>query len=119
MSKRRAVILAVTVEGLSQAEAARFFGVSETFVSRLVARYRIEGDAAFEQRSRRPRSSPAATPPEVVERIVALRHELTGEGLDAGARTIAWHLADRWAITVSVSTIRRRLVDAGWSPPSR
>ena len=113
MSKRRAVILSVTVEGLTQAEAARFFGVSETFVSRLLARYRAEGDAAFEPRSRRPATSPGATSVEVVKRIVNLRAELTGQGLDAGPRTIAWHLQDRWGHTVSISTIRRRLVDAG------
>lgn len=113
MSKRRAVILAVTVEGMSQAEAARFFSVSETFVSRLLARYRAEGETAFEPRSRRPRSSPTATSAEVVERIVELRAELAGQGLDAGPHTIAWHLTDRWGHSVSVSTIRRRLVDAG------
>ncbi|HKY68350.1 MAG TPA: helix-turn-helix domain-containing protein, partial [Acidimicrobiales bacterium] len=59
MSKRRAVILAVVVEGLSQAEAARRYELSEATVSRLVARYRTDGDAAFEPRSRRPRSSPS------------------------------------------------------------
>lgn len=112
MSKRRAVILSVVVEGLSQAEAARFFEVSETFVSRLLARYRAEGDSAFEPRSRRPVSSPTATSAQVVERIVGLRRELTAQGLDAGPHTIAWHLKNRWGHTVSVSTIRRRLVDA-------
>ena len=113
MSKRRAVILSVTLEGLSQAEAARFFGVSETFVSRLLARYREVGDEAFEQRSRRPRTSPTATTTELVERIVNLRIELTSQGLDAGPHTIAWHLQNRWGTKVSVSTIRRRLVEAG------
>jgi transposase len=48
MSKRRAVVLAVTVEGLSQAEAARRYEVSKAFVSRLLARYRAEGDAAVD-----------------------------------------------------------------------
>ena len=72
MSKRRAVILSVTVEGLSQAETARLYGVSEAFVSRLMARYRVEGDAAVEPRSRRPRTSPTATDPAVVESIVNL-----------------------------------------------
>ena len=113
MSKRRAVILSVTMEGLTQAEAARFFGVSQTFVSRLMARYRAEGDTAFEPRSRRPKTTPTATTDEVVERIVNLRVELTAQGLDAGPHTIAWHLQDRWGHRVSVSTIRRRLVAAG------
>jgi transposase InsO family protein len=117
MSKRRAVILAVAVEGLSQAEAARRYEVSEATVSRLMARYRAEGDAAFEPRSRRPRTSPTATSDEVTERIVGLRQRLAREGLDAGPITIAWHLQAHQGVTVSVSTIRRRLVAAGLIVP--
>jgi transposase len=113
VSKRRAVILSVTVEGLSQAETARLYGVSEAFVSRLMARYRVEGDAAVEPRSRRPRSSPTATDPAVVELIVNLRRDLSNRGLDAGPVTIAWHLEAHHQVTVSVSTIRRRLLAAG------
>lgn len=117
MSKRRAVILAVTVEQLSQAEAARLFNLSESTVSRWLARYRDEGDAAFEARSRRPRTSPTATDPGVVERIVNLRLELDRQGLDAGPHTIAWHLATHHQVIVSVSTIRRRLLAAGLITP--
>jgi transposase len=43
MSKARLVITAVIVEGRSQGEAARAYGVSQGWVSRLVARYRAEG----------------------------------------------------------------------------
>ena len=57
MSKRRLVITAITAQGLSQAEAARTYGVSEATVSRYMARYRAEGEDAYETRSRRPRSS--------------------------------------------------------------
>ncbi len=82
MAKREAVILSVTLEGLSQAETARRFGVSESFVSRLLARYRTEGDTAFEPRSRRPLTSPTAAGATMVELIVNLRVQLTGKGLD-------------------------------------
>jgi len=112
MSKRQAVVLAVTVEGLTQAQAARRYEVSESFVSRLLARWRLEGETAFEARSRRPQRSPTAIDPDVVERIVNLRAELAGKGLDAGPATIAWHL-DAVGITVSAATIRRRLLAAG------
>jgi transposase InsO family protein len=60
MSKARLVITAVVAEGLSQGEAARRYGVSQGWISRLVARYRAEGETAFEPRSRRPKTSPAA-----------------------------------------------------------
>jgi transposase InsO family protein len=116
MSKRRAVVLAVTVEGLAQAEAARRYEVSKSFVSRLLARYRAEGEAAFEPRSRRPLRSPSAFDPGVVEGILNLRVELAARGLDAGPATIAWHL-ERQGIAVSAATIRRRLLAAGLIAP--
>ena len=92
MSKVRLVITAVVTEGRSQGEVARAYGVSQGWVSRLVARYRAEGEAAFEPRSRRPRTSPAAVSLGTVELIIRLRKELAGQGLDAGPHTIAWHL---------------------------
>ena len=45
MSKARLVITAVVAEGRSQGEVARAYGVSQGWVSRLVARYRAEGEA--------------------------------------------------------------------------
>ena len=117
MSLRRSVVIAVTVEGLTQAQAARRYEVSESFVSRLLARWRVEGEVAFEPRSRRPRSSPTAIAEEVVELIVNLRLGLAGEGLDAGPETIRWHLQTHHGIEVSASTIRRRLVAVGLIQP--
>ncbi|HWS44314.1 MAG TPA: IS481 family transposase [Acidimicrobiia bacterium] len=113
MSKARLIITAVVVERRVQAEVARAYGVSEGWVSRLVARYRAEGDTAFEPRSRRPKRSPTATAPAVRELIVELRHELVAAGLDAGADTIAWHLERRQAIRVHRATVHRILVRAG------
>src|SRR3954453_23056767 len=94
MSKARLVITAVVVEGRSQAEVARTYGVSQPWISRLVARYRADGDAAFDARSRRPRSPPKPTPQPVVERILALRAALAGKGLDPGPHSLVWHLAN-------------------------
>ena len=107
MSKARLIITAVTVQGLSQAEAARTYRVSKGWVSKLLARWRREGDAAFQPRSRRPRSSPNALPGETVALILALRHRLATKGLDAGAHTNAWHLQHHHHVTVSASTIWR------------
>ena len=118
MSKRRAIILSVTVEGLTQAATARLFGVSESNVSRLLARYRVEGDAAFEPKSRRPHTSPTKVSDVLNEQIVNLRETLNSEGLDAGPHTIQWHLKEHHDITVSASTIRRRLLAAGLITPA-
>ena len=92
MSKARLVITAVITEGRTQGEVARAYGVSQGWVSRLVARYRAEGEAAFEPRSRRPRTSPRAIDDATVSLIIGLRKDLAGQGLDAGPGTIAWHL---------------------------
>ena len=113
MSRARSVITAVVVEGRRQAEVARAYGVSPGWVSRLVARYREEGESAFEPRSRRPKSSPTAIGPEVVARIVGLRSELSTAGLDAGPDTIGWHLRHHHGIVVSSATISRYLTKAG------
>lgn len=118
MSKRRSIILAVELEGLSQADVARLYGVSRSWVSKLVARHRVEGDTAFEPASRRPKSSPNATPTDTIELIVELRRTLTKHGLDAGPETIRWHLQQHHGETVSVSTIRRHLVAAGLVTPA-
>ena len=118
MSKRRAAILSVVVEGRTQAETARQHKVSESTVSRWVARYRAEGDAAFEARSRRPRTAPAAIPDETVELVVNLRSELSAQGLNAGPHTISWHLQQHHQITVSPSTVRRRLAERGLVEPN-
>lgn len=96
MSKRRLVITAV-LAGSSQSEVARTYNVSQGWVSRLMARYREEGEAAFEPRSRRPKTVPRATPPAVVELVLRLRRELAAAGLDAGPETIAWG-GVRWSV---------------------
>jgi transposase InsO family protein len=117
MSKARLVIIAVAVEGLSQGEAARRYGVSQGWISRLLARYRAEGEAAFEPRSRRPKTSPSAISPATAGLIVRLRKELAGQGLDAGPHTIAWHLHHHHSITVSAATVSRYLTRAGLVTP--
>jgi transposase len=58
MSKARLIITAVVVEGRSQREVARAYGINQSWVSGLVARYRAEGEAAFPPRSRRPTPAP-------------------------------------------------------------
>lgn len=116
MSRARLVITAVVFERRGVREVGRAYGVSPGWVSRLVARYREEGEAAFEARSRRPDRSPRATPPEVVERIIEVRSHLVEAGDDAGAETIRWHLATE-GVAISAATIGRYLHRAGLITP--
>jgi transposase InsO family protein len=117
MSKARLIITAVVVEGRSQREVARAYGINQRWVSRLVARYRAEGEAAFQPRSRRPKTSPTAIPRATVALITELRGKLTAAGLDAGPDTIAWHLAHHHGTRVSVATISRYLTRLGLVTP--
>jgi transposase InsO family protein len=107
VSKARLIITAVIIEGRSQASVARDYGVSKGWVSKLIARHRAEGDSAFEPRSRRPHTRPTATAATTVDLVIELRQQLTAQGLDAGADTIAWHLKQHHHTTVSRATIYR------------
>ncbi|HVE27012.1 MAG TPA: IS481 family transposase [Sporichthya sp.] len=108
-SKARLVLTALLVEARPVAEIAAAYGVHRSWIYKLKVRYDAEGEAAYQPRSRRPKTSPTAIPAATVEAIVRLRKELTGDGLDAGPDTIAWHLAHHHGLTVSVSTIARTL----------
>ena len=116
MSKRRLVITAV-LAGQSQSDVARAYGVSQGWISRLMTRYRAEGEAAFEARSRAPNTSPRATAPETVQLVLTLRKQLSEEGHDAGPETIAWHLTHHHSVTVSRATVHRILTRHGQVTP--
>jgi transposase InsO family protein len=117
VSRARLVITAITKQGLTQAEAARTYGLSEATISRYMSRYRAEGEAAFEPRSRAPKNSPGATAPKTVELVLRLRKQLVEDGHDAGAETIAWHLAKHHGLTLSRATIHRILTRHGAVTP--
>jgi len=117
VSKARLVITAVVIEGRKPAEVAAAYGVARSWVYELVDRYRREGNAALEPRSRRPRTSPNALDPSTVELIVSLRRDLARQGLDAGPHTIVWHLEHHHHRTVSAATVHRYLVKAGLVTP--
>lgn len=119
------VIAAVTAfvagEPVNVAKLCRDTGVSRKTFYKWAARYRGEGLAALEERSRRPLSSPARTPEWAEDAIVALRGELAAAGLDHGALTLRWHLVDRSTleglVVPSVATIHRVLVRRGLVEP--
>ena len=117
MSKHRVAVLKVVSRQLSVTAAAAEYGISRQHLQRLLSRYRDGGLDALEPRSRRPHASPGRLPDIVRARIVALRTELTGSGLDAGPVTIAWHLGREGLPAPSTSTVRRVLHAAGLIVP--
>ena len=117
MSMVRLVITSVVVEGRSKSEVARTYGLSRRWVQKLVARYELEGEAAFEPHSRRPHTSPQTTSRDIEDEIVEWRKRLADSGLDAGAATIAFHLSAHHDQVPSVSSIWRVLRRRGFVTP--
>jgi transposase InsO family protein len=117
MSKARLVIAAVTIEKRQVSEVAKSYGVARSWICTLLDRYQAEGEAAFEPRSRRPKTSPSAISDDAADLIVRLRKDLAGQGLDAGPQTIAWHLEHRRQVKVSPATVSRCLARAGLVTP--
>lgn len=113
MSKARVVVSKIISKQMSVTEAAATYGVSRQHIHRWLARYRDHGFDGLKPRSRRPHSNPQRTDSAVAERIVVLRRELAGQGLDHGPQTIGWHLEQEQLPVPSTSTIRRILVAAG------
>jgi len=97
VSKARLVITAVVVEGRPVREVSAAYGVARSWVYELLARYRSEGKAAFEPRSRRPHSQPMAIPAATVALILRLRHQLT--------RGRAWMPTRRPSLGIWLSSI--------------
>ncbi|MEE8336574.1 MAG: leucine zipper domain-containing protein, partial [Dehalococcoidia bacterium] len=59
--------------GWPQAEVARQFRVSRPTVQRWIRRYRRHGEAGMEDRSSAPHHHPRRSPPELEQRICAVR----------------------------------------------
>jgi transposase InsO family protein len=117
MELARYVVEAVELEGRSYREVARAYGVSKSWVAKVVGRYRAGGPEALRARSKAPKHIPHRTSPELEDEVVKLRKELSEEGFDAGAHTIHYHLSKRDGVVPSVSTIWRILRRRGFVIP--
>ncbi len=95
-------------------ELARTHEVSASWLFKLLRRYRLEGPQGLEARSRRPLRSPTRIADRFEDEIVALHKRLSGDGLDAGAQTVHYHVAQRHRHPPSVSTVFRVLKARGF-----
>ena len=117
MDKARYLVEAHLLEGRSVSELAAAHGVHRSWIYKLLARYKAGGYGALERSSRAPQSSPGRTPAETVAAILSLREQLSAQGHDCGAQTIAHHLARQSEVVPSVSTIWRVLKREGLISP--
>ncbi len=117
MDKARFLVETHLRTGRPIAELAAAHGIHRSWLYKLLARYRREGEGGLEPRSRRPHNSPTRISDRHEDAIVALRKELADAGFDAGAATIYCHLARRQGDVPSVSTIWRVLRARGFVTP--
>jgi transposase len=81
------VVAAVEIEHRPISEVAQDYRVARSWIYTLPARYRAEGEAGLEPRSRRPASNPRQLPVTVEERIIKLRKQLGEHGLRLSSTT--------------------------------
>ena len=117
MDKGRFLIETHLRTGRPIAELAAAHGVSRGWLYKLLRRYRLEGDAGLEPRSRRPRTSPSRIADLYEDEIVRIRKELVDGGYDGGAETIRFHMATPGRNVPSTSTIWRVLKARGFVTP--
>src|SRR5699024_9576715 len=113
--KDEAIIYAITEAGMSINEAAQRFSLSARWVRVLLGRSHHRAIAALAPRSRRPHTTPTPTSEPTRAWLIALPHELTSAGLDAGAESISDRLPG--PDKPSVSTIWRILKSQGQVRP--
>src|ERR1700752_2287995 len=118
MDKGRVLIETHLKTGRSIKELAAAHGVSESWLFKLLRRYRLEGPAGLEPRSERPPTSPTRIADLYEDEIVRWHKELKDLGVDAGAETIHFHMSTPGRNTPSVSTIQRVLRARGFVTPN-
>jgi transposase InsO family protein len=117
MDKGRFLVETHLRTGRPIAELAAAHGVHRSWLYKRLARYRAEGEAGLDLRSRRPHRSPTRIADSFEQEIVELRKDLHDAGFDDGAETIRVHLLRRHREAPSVSTIWRVLKARGFVTP--
>lgn len=116
VDSRLAAAVAVKARGerMNVAAVCRSLGIARKTFYKYLSRFNAEGVEGLFPRSRRPGTSPSATPPAVADAIVRARKELAEEGADNGAISIGWRLEEAGMAAVPArATIHRVLVRRG------
>ncbi|PBC03404.1 IS481 family transposase [Mesorhizobium sp. WSM3860] len=113
MSQKEEFVRLALAPDANVSALCRRFGIGRTCGHKLLARFRAEGDGGLAARSRRPRSSPRRSPPELEAAVVSLRKDHPAWG----GRKIAGVLARDGVGGIAPSTVtdilRRNGVELG------
>lgn len=112
-TKIAAMIADVDAGHLTVAAVCERLGMSRQTYYKYRRRFAAEGPAGLVPRSRRPRTSPARTPSEVVQLVLRARAELEEAGWDSGALSIWYRLVEQGYQPPSPRTVHRVLVREG------
>jgi transposase InsO family protein len=112
-TKYAAVFASVQAGGESVTSVCARLGISRKSYYKYLGRFASEGLEGLRPRSRRPLSSPAATPPEMVALIIKARADLAAEGWDNGALSIFYRLLRDGAQPPVWRSIHRVLIRQG------
>lgn len=114
MDLARYVVDAVLIEGRSYRATASSVGMSKSWVEKQVGLFRAGSYEGLGKRSTAPLRRPAQTSSDLEDEIILLRKQLSEEGLDAGPKTIGYHLQQRHGASPGRSTIHQVLVRRGF-----
>jgi transposase InsO family protein len=73
MEQKLEFVRLASAAGANVSALCRRFGIGRTLAHKLIARYRVEGEAGLVERSRQPRSSPRRSAPEVEAAALSVR----------------------------------------------
>lgn len=104
--------------GASVSEICRRYEISRDTYYRYRQRMLDEGVEGLIPQSRRPKTSPASTPAEVVESVVAKHDQLVEQGWDGGARSVHDWLTREGVSVPSTRTCHKILADHGRTIPT-
>ncbi len=112
-NKSKVAVLSVIAGQMSVSEVCARYGVHRSWVYKLLKRYKQYGATGLEPAGKAPLRHGKAVPGEVRAAIIRLRHNLYSDGLDNGAKTIAYHLEQEDLSVPALSTIWRILHSEG------
>ncbi len=111
------MLIATVPQGSNLSDWCRRLGISRQTAYKWRARFRAEGAAGLEDRSRAARTPAGRTSREVEETVVALRKQLAEQGLDHGPASVRDRLAAGTGTELSDATVWRILVRRGQVNP--